>query len=226
MILQKMFQTISTGGIQVRKTSWIIAITSVCVICACKQQGAGVYNVSSASDAKAFVEAESKKNSYETKIKEVNFILKHISNEQMALRDLGDISHASQATFDSILKGYDSLLFFNLEISIDNFTEEMIHYKLNASEEAAFDKRTAYYAFDMQKDISIVLADKDTIPCAMYHYERNYGVSPKNNFMLGFNVSQLKNAVLVYDNKYLTTGPVKFALNEQELFTHPQIKIN
>jgi len=193
---------------------------------ACQKQGAGSYTISSAADASAFVEDESKSNVYETKIKEVNFKLKHISNEQMALRDLGDISHAAQASFDSILKGYDSLLFFSLEISIDGFTEEMIHYQLNAGEEAAFDKRTAYYAFEMQKDICIVQADKDTLPCTMYHYERNYGVSPKNNFMLGFKASHLKDAVLIYDNTYLTSGPVKFALNEQELFTHPQIKIN
>ncbi len=195
------------------------------IMCSCKENGRGsIYEVSSVADAKAFVEAESKKKSYETKIEDVNFTLKHISNEQMALRGLGDMSHRTQASFDSILKGYDGLLFFNLEISIDDFNEELLHYKPQPGDD--YEERVAYYAFGMQKDICIVVAEKDTIPCAMYHYERNYGVSPKNNFMLGFNTSHVKDAVLVYDNPYLPTGPVKFALNEQELFTHSQIKIN
>lgn len=199
----------------------------VLIVYSCKENGGGhTYEVSSTSDAKAFVDAESEKKSYETKIKDVNLKLKYISGEQMALRDLGDVSKATQAAFDSILKGYDSLLFFNLEVSIDGFNEELLHYKPDVMNAGDFDKRVAYYAFDMQKDICIVMAGKDTIPCTMYHYERNYGVSPKNNFMLGFNASQLKDAVLVYDNQYLTTGPVKFALNEQDLFTHSQIKIN
>jgi len=196
------------------------------VLCSCQKTGTGTYDIASAADAKAFVDAESEKKSYETKIKDVNLELKYISGEQMALRDLGDVSQATQAAFDSIVKGYEGLLFFNLEVSIDGFSEELLHYKPDVMNAGDFDKRVAYYAFDMQKDICIVQADKDTIPCTMYHYERNYGISPKNNFMLGFHASHLKDAVLVYDNKYLTTGPVKFALNEQELFTHPQIKIN
>ncbi len=196
----------------------------LCVLSSCQKTGTGTYEIASASDAKAFADAESEKHSYETKIKDVNFTLKHISNEQMALRDLGDLSKASQASFDSILKGYDSLLFFNLEVSMDGFSDELLHYK--PEQGGSFDDRVTYYAFGMQKDICIVLAEKDTIPCTMYHYERNYGVSPKNKFILGFKASQLKDAVLVYDNKFLTTGPVKFALNEQELFTHSQIKIH
>lgn len=199
----------------------------VLIMCSCKENGGGhTYEVSSAADAKAFMDAESGKNTYETKIKDVNFKLKYISGEQMALRDLGDISNATQAAFDSIVKGYDSLLFFNLEVSVDGFSEELLHYKTDVMNAGDFEKRVAYYAFDMQKDICIVLAGKDTIPCTMYHYERNYGVSPKNNFMLGFEASRLKDAVLVYDNNYLTTGPVKFALNGQDLFTHSQIKIH
>jgi hypothetical protein len=194
------------------------------MLLSCQKQGGRSYEISSASDAKAFVEAEAEKHAYETKIKDVNLTLKYISNEQMALRDLDDLSKATQASFDSILKGYDSLLFFNLEVSIDHFNEELLHYK--PEQGASFEERVAYYSFDMQKNICIVVAEKDTIPCTMYHYERNYGVSPKNTFMLGFEASHLKNAVLIYDNQFLTTGPVKFALRDQDLFTHPQIKIN
>lgn len=209
-----------------QKTNYIIVSILLVFIFSCQRRGPKSYDIASGADVKAFVESEKKKNTYDIKIKEVNFKLRHISNEQMALRDLDDVSKATQASFDSILKGYEGLLFFHLEVSIDGFNEELIHYGLDQGSASALEERTAYYAFDMQKDISIVLAEKDTIPCTIYHYERNYGVSPQNSFMLGFEASHLKNAVLVYDNKYLPTGTVKFALSEQDLLTHPQIKIN
>lgn len=185
------------------------------------------YALSSAADVKAFVADEEKKKHYETKIQEVNVKLRHISGEEMALREIGDLSKATQAMFDSAAKAYQGKLYFNLELSIDGFNEELMHYRPDPSgSEAAFEERVSYYSFGMQKDICIVVAEKDTIPCTMYHYERNYGVSPNNRFMLGFEASGLKNAVLVYDNPYLPTGPVKFALSEQDLSSHPQIKIN
>lgn len=209
-----------------QRTNWILITGALTLLLSCGRQGMQSYEISSGRDAEKFVEAEKEKNTYEKKIKEVNFRLRYISHEQMALRDLGDLSKATQTSFDSLVKGYEDFLFFNLEIEIDHFNEEMIHYMPDPNSMPGFEERTAYYSFGMQKDISIVLAEKDTIPCTVYHYERNYGVSPKNNFMLGFRSGAVKNAVLIYDNTCLTTGPVKFALNEQELLNHPKIKIN
>ena len=210
-----------------QKINWILIITVMYLMGSCGKPSRQSYALSSAADVKAFVADEEKKKHYETKIQEVNVKLRHISGEEMALREIGDLSKATQAMFDSAAKAYQGKLYFNLELSIDGFNEELMHYRPDPSgSEAAFEERVSYYSFGMQKDSFIVVAEKDTIPCTMYHYERNYGVSPNNRFMLGFEASGLKNAVLVYDNPYLPTGPVKFALSEQDLSSHPQIKIN
>jgi hypothetical protein len=194
--------------------------------CACGKHGPQSYEISSQAEAGAFLENENETNFYETKLKEVNFKLSYIPAEAMALRGLGDLSQATQASFDTLVKSYDGLLFFDLEISIDHFNEEMIHYGLTANDEASFENRVAYYSFGMQKDICLVIDGKDTVSCTAYHYERNYGVSPQNHFMLGFRTSRVKDAVLVYHNQLLATGPVKFALKEQDLLYHPKITIN
>jgi len=183
------------------------------------------YHIESAADAKAFVEKETEKHVYETKIKEVNFKLKHITNPQMALQQISDIETARQSQFDSLVKAYEGFLFFNLEIKIDDFNDEILNYKPGNGVDP-YSERIDYYAFKMQKDITLVLNEKDTVPCILYHYERTYGVSPESDFMIGFKPLSLKNAVLVYDNRFLTTGTVKFALNEKELTDQPQIKIH
>ncbi len=210
---------------QVLRNNCIIIIAILCVVCSCGKHGPLSYEISSQAEAKAFLGDEKEKGVYETKLKDVNFKLSYIPAEAMALRELGDPSQTAQASFDTLVKSYESLLFFDLEISIDHFNEEMIHYGIVANDEASFENRVAYYSFGMQKDISLV-SGKDTIPCTVYHYERNYGVSPQNHFMLGFRTSRVKDVVLVYHNQLLATGPVKFALKEQDLTYHPKITIN
>ena len=212
---------------QVLRNNYIVIIIAVLlVVSSCGKHRPLSYEVSSQAMAKAFLENEMEKNFYETKLKDVNFKLSYIPAEAMALRELGDFSQATQATFDTLAKSYEGLLFFDMEISIDHFSEEMIHYGVVANDEASFENRVADDSFGMQKDICLVLGGKDTVPCTVYHYARNYGVSPQNHFMLGFRASRVKDAVLIYYNQLLETGPVKFALKEQDLVYHPKIKIN
>lgn len=209
---------------QVLRNNYII-IAILCMVCSCGKRGPLTHEISSPAEAKAFLGEEKEKGFYETKLKDVNFKLSYIPAEAMALRELGDLSQASQASFDTLVKSYEGLLFFDMAISIDHFNEEMIHYGIVTNDEASFENRVAYYSFGMQKDISLI-SGMDTIPCTAYHYERNYGISPQNHFMLGFRTSRVKDVVLVYHNQLLATGPVKFALKEQDLTYHPKITIN
>lgn len=194
---------------------------------ACSKAEKQTYAINSPEDINEFVK-EQKENTnlnYSKKIKEVNYNLNYISNEQMALKQVNDISTLNQTQFDSIVHNYDSLLFFNLEISIDNFNDDILKYKLEGDIEFNYSQLVEYYAFKMQKDINLVQNERDTIPCVLYHYERNYGISPKTNIMLGFKPTSLKNTVFVYENKHLKTGTIKFAIQEKEIVNHPHIKI-
>ncbi len=210
---------------QVLRNNYRIIIAILFVACSCAKHGPLSYDISSQAEAQAFLGEEREKGVYGTKLKDVNFKLSYIPAEAMALRELGDLSQASQASFDTLVKGYEGLLFFDMEISIDHFSEEMIHYGVTENDDVSFENRVAYYSFGMQKDIRLIQG-MDTIPCTVYHYERNYGISPQNHFMLGFRASPAKDIVLVYDNQLLATGPVRFALKEQDLTYHPKITIN
>ena len=183
------------------------------------------YTINSKQDIANFIKENKKTNCYEKKINEVNYKLKYISNEEMALRNVNDIELLNQTRFDSILKDYDSLVFFNLEISIDDFYEDILKYKLDGDVEFNYSQLVEYYSFKMQKDIQLVQNEKDTIPCALYHYERNFGVSPKTNIMIGFKLKNTKNLTFVYENKHLRTSIIKIAIKEEDILKHPHIKI-
>lgn len=195
------------------------------IIVSCHKIGNNSYFIQSVDDINDFINEEKEKQTTSKKIKEVNYNLRYISNEQMALKDVTDISKISQTQFDSLVKNYDSLLFFNLEISIDNFTDDILKYNLGGDMETNYSRLVEYYSFKMQHDICLVQNEKDTIPCVLYHYERNYGISSKTNVMIGFKPKTLSNLVLVYDNKHLKTGTVKFQIEEKNSVNQPHIKI-
>ena len=203
----------------------ILSVLTCTLLMSCHKVNQDSYVISSDNDVKEYIKEQQETTTYEKKIKEVNYKLKYISNEQMALQQITDLSTINQVKFDSIVRNYDSLLFFNLEINIDHFEGEILQYKLEGDADLSYSERLDYYAFKMQKDIHIVLNEKDTIPCVLYHFERNYGISPNSNFMIGFKTANLKNAVFVFENNYLKTGPIKFALQENTLLNRPKIMI-
>ena len=205
----------------------IIFISCLLAGVACNKTGTQTYTIKSPDDINEFVQ-EQKHNTnlnYSKKINDINYTLNYISNEQMALKQINDLSSLNQVQFDSIVHNYDSLLFFNLEISIDNFNDDLLKYNLKGDVEFNYSQLVEYYSFKMQKDINLVQNNRDTIPCVLYHYERNYGISPKTTIMLGFKPVSLKNMVFVYENKHLNTGTIKFAIQEKEIVNHPHIKI-
>lgn len=210
-----------------QRINYIVVFMALWLLCACGRQGPGRYEVSSASEAQQALAAEEGRHSLDKTVGAVQMKLRYIPAEEMALRGLRDVRVVSQAAYDSLVAAYQATVLFKLEVSVDGFSEELVHYRPGtAAATTDFETLSSYYAFGMQKDLYVLQGGKDTLRCQMYHYERNYGISPRNTFLLGFAPANLKDGILVYDNPYLTTGPVKFALNELDLNTHPQIKIN
>ena len=196
------------------------------IVFSCNKSGKSIVTIHSNEEVKEFIKQEQEANTLNKKIKEVNYQLNYFSSERMALNEIGDITHTTQVQFDSIIRNYDSLLFFNLQISIDNFNDDLLKYNLQGDAEYNYSQLIEYYAYKMQKDVCIVQNEKDTIPCVLYHYERSFGISPITNIMLGFKPKTISDLVLVYDNKHLKTGIVKFKLENKNIINYPHIKIS
>lgn len=94
-----------------------------------------------------------------------------------------------------------------------------------------FTSRLAYFSAAMQHDLFVV-SGTDTFPCLLFHFERTYGVDPRSTFLLGFDITALKNShspaelIFNYDDKELGTGPVLFTLSPEKMFNLPSVKTN
>jgi len=129
---------------------------------------------------------------------------------------------------DSIVKKRVSELkdmqYYDLRISLNNAQSELLKHDLSSAQQ--YQERVNYFAFGMQRDIQLV-EGTDTLPCAMYHFERSFDVSPVSVFLLGFPIRNGETpedkTLLVYD-RIFNTGLIKFTFSKKELKNLPKLK--
>ncbi len=114
----------------------------------------------------------------------------------------------------------DSILANELKKTIDNYSDLQYYtFRISAPGEGEFLKkklgstdeyyhRIQYYSFEMQNDLKLI-DGKDTLDCALFHFERVYGLAPYATFVLGFPPSEsMNNKTLFYDEKVFGTGKI------------------
>ncbi|HZK64304.1 MAG TPA: hypothetical protein VFC34_09170 [Puia sp.] len=129
---------------------------------------------------------------------------------------------------DSIVKnrisGLDGMQYFDLKIALNASQGELLKYKAGNSYE--YDRRVKYFAFEMQKDIRL-LDGTDTLPCALFHFERTYDVAPYSTFLLGFTPgkdARSEEKTLIFYDRTFGKGTVKFTFRNIELTNIPKLK--
>jgi hypothetical protein len=124
------------------------------------------------------------------------------------------------ATNSEKLKGamdnYKGFEYYTLRVKIDQPGKDVLSYDSKGASD--YTERVQYYAFDMQNDIKLV-SDGDTLPCALYHYERNYNLTDFTNFMVSFPSPKdaSKDRTFVYEDKYLGTGTIKLTIKAEDI---------
>ena len=157
------------------------------------------------------------------KIGAVGYSLMYMPTDYMVLKENRG-RDLTAPVLKSLRRDYEDQEYYILEMSIDGFHDELMKYKVQSPEEYA--ARVDYYAFKFQQDI-VMVQGEDSIPCSVYHFERNYGLSPKARFILGFyKPAPAKDRTIVCHERYLGTGPVKFTLAAADMAELPTLKLN
>lgn len=128
---------------------------------------------------------------------------------------------------DSILKRRENLKGYQYyTFRIRSFKDNEF-FKTGMTSENEYYKRLEYFVSNAQNDI-ILVEDKDTIPCAVYHFERNYGISPYSSIVLSFEEkdnSNTKDKVFIYEDKVLGVGKIAIKIKGSELSDLPKLNI-
>jgi len=121
------------------------------------------------------------------------------------------------------VKELEGMQYYDLKILLKNSQQELLKSGLSTREE--YEKRVNYFSFHMQQDIQLVDGN-DTLPCALYHFERAYDVTPVCTLLLGFRKSESNamkpKTLLVYERTF-NKGLLKFTFKEKRLQTLPKL---
>lgn len=167
---------------------------------------------------------ESKENGLrqEKKMGEIRYILQYQPQDYIALKELEADKLLDQKKFEAIKGELGSMEYYKLRIeSVDGIDIE----KLGTSSPDEFMQRSNYLSFGLQTDI-VMVNEKDTVPCALFHNSKNYGLAPYVDFALAFVSPEQNNQdheVIINDNAY--HNKVKFQIKSRSLNNIPALKL-
>jgi len=173
---------------------------------------------------------ESKKNGLliEDQINGYSLTLQFKPTDYVSLIELKNIDEGnriSEVEFDSLKKIFGSAVYFTLTIQNLNGGEDLIKSLTKDSSEAQHIFN--YLNFEMQNDLHLVYGD-DTLKCLLFHYEHNYGLSPYNKFLIGFEKKYTAidhDLTIIYDDRILNGGRHRFCIEKEKIVAIPLIKI-
>ena len=128
----------------------------------------------------------------------------------------------------------NDLQYYTFKIKYNEDKIEMLMAGLSSKEE--YYARIQYFSFAMQNDLKLIDGE-DTLDCALFHFERTYGLASEATFSLGFpltkqeqeqkrdNPEVMNNSkTLIYDDKALGVGKVYVKIDQKKLNNIPEIK--
>lgn len=130
----------------------------------------------------------------------------------------------------------DGLQYFTFRISAENQKEELL--KVNLNSEQDYYSRIEYFSFKMQNDLKLI-DGKDTLDCALFHFERVFGLAPYATFVLGFPLTReemkitesgkknsYKNKTLLFEDRTFGAGNIYMTIKQENLNRIPELIIN
>lgn len=82
---------------------------------------------------------------------------------------------------------------------------------------------------EVSKDCFLLTEQKDTVPCALSHFERDFGIGPKLNLSLAFDRSRVpenERIQLCFKDRMFNRGMIKFIFEKESINELPLLVLN
>ena len=117
----------------------------------------------------------------------------------------------------------DGLQYFVFKI-MSRTGQEVLETGAQSEEEVQM--RQYYFTTLMNQDMALVEGG-DTLSCALWHFERNYGLAPYNNIVVAFEKPEKGgDKTFIYNDEVLGAGSVRFDFSEADIAAVPELKLD
>lgn len=157
---------------------------------------------------------------YENEDKALKITTKYKPAEYLAIKEIGPEAFHPDSIL-TLAKEFKGGYHLGFTISSTQTGYDVIKEKLSPKE---YLKRVTYLTGEIRNDFKL-LVGLDTVPCSIAHYERNYNISPNNNFMLVFPKDKTlkEDLVLIYDDKVFGEGKLEFRIKYKNIKNIPKL---
>jgi hypothetical protein len=175
-----------------------------------------------------WIDEEENQLTVEKKIDNYYFQLFYKPHEFIVLKDLNE-KQADNTQLAEKLKSLAGTQYFSLRVeNLMPGAKDLLNGI--AVTELDYQQKLEYCNSYLSADIKLIDGN-DTLPCVLYHFERNYGVAPFNVINLAFENKNIhadkpNDKCLVYDDKLFGTGPVLLTIKAETLANLPTLLIN
>ena len=157
----------------------------------------------------------------EKSIGDYRFVMQYQPTDMMLLREMKE--DCSPADLNKMRAEKSVLQYYVLQVGAANGSNNVL--RTNIQSEGDYYARLEYYNTFAQNDIYLV-EGKDTIACALYHYERYYNAAPYDKMVLAFENSNYSgDKLLVYDDQVLGVGTVKLNISSDLQDNIPELVV-
>lgn len=130
-----------------------------------------------------------------------------------------DLSEAKYSTLKSELDGLQYV-----DLNIGPLAQQGNALSAGTESQEEYFERLDYFVTYAQQDIFMVQG-ADTLYPKLYHFERNYGLAPKNTLLLGFDQgAEAEDRQVYIDDQILGVGRVKFSFENSKINSTPTLK--
>ncbi len=99
--------------------------------------------------------------------------------------------------------------------------------KQGVGSEQEYSSRLQYFSDLAESDMRLV-EGSDTLSCALFHFERNYGVAPYNKIVLAFPKigEAIQTKTFVFNEQALGIGKINLKIKEEDINKIPKVILN
>jgi len=156
-------------------------------------------------------------------LNEYQFELQYKPVEFIAINEQRTI-HVDTAIYKQRVEELNGLQYYTLKIQALAGKEMM---RTGITSEQEYSNRLQYFSDIAQYDMRLIDGN-DTLTCVLFHFERNYGVAPYNNIVLGFpkTAGEVEDRTFTFSEQVLGVGKVNLKVAKQDINNIPKVKLN
>ena len=146
--------------------------------------------------------------------------LAYLPADWLALNEVGP-DHLEQIA--ATCKQYEGLQYYRLRVALNSGQGDVLQFGAGSTDE--YYQRVEYFSFGLQNDLHL-LAGADTLPCKLFHFERNYGAAPYIDFMLGFEekTDNHFDRTVIYDDRVYSDSLIRLTIPAERIQQIPSLK--